>query len=170
VLVRWACLLTRATPGPRRAAWRPGALKIPLSSLLPGGAARLSPDGENVRAFSIGSPLNSLYLWKYDPRRLKLEVTAPPWKAANVNKVTTAAFAPDGSTLVAAIDLAQDAGDAERAALKWFNCGDGKLNEVAQSDTKHPRSITAIAFAPDGRTMVTGCQGGSIQFWSQEAR
>jgi dipeptidyl aminopeptidase/acylaminoacyl peptidase len=68
-------------------------------------------------------------------------------------RVTAAAFAPDGNLLAS--------GSSEGRIILW----DPVRRERRATLTGHTDTVTALAFAPDGRTLASSSLDGSVRLW-----
>jgi WD40 repeat protein len=68
------------------------------------------------------------------------------------SEITSAAFAPDGRTIISA---------STDKTLKLWAVADGRELRTFKGD----QGFTAVAFAPDGSTVVSGGSDKALQFW-----
>src|SRR5262249_31574785 len=71
--------------------------------------------------------------------------------------VATAAFSPDGQTLLT--------GSGDRTARLWSVPAGKPLG----GPLTHPTSVSAVAYSPDGRHLATAQRGGLIRIWALPA-
>src|ERR1019366_7095270 len=87
----------------------------------------------------------------------------------DVGSGTALAFAPNGSLLAVGIHGWVEAKNtSQKTPLEtgecqlWNTNGDKK---VATLKTKTQRAITAVAFTPEGRWLITGDKSGQVLLW-----
>jgi WD40 repeat protein len=105
-------------------------------------ALRWSPAGKYLATVEADGRIHVL-----DPETGKDALKLPKVKVAG-----TPAWAPDGKELAF--------GTQDRKVIVW----DVEKKKVTFTLTGHVRSIHAVAFLPDGRTLVSA-GGGSVRFW-----
>ena len=71
--------------------------------------------------------------------------------------VTSVAFSPDGSTLVAGSD------DNTVKLWRW------SMRECLKTLTKHLGRVTSVAFSPDGSTLASGSNDRTVKLWGCRA-
>jgi WD40 repeat protein len=71
-------------------------------------------------------------------------------------------FSPDDATLVAAVGVSQSMG----AELRFWDVRSKLLRRQVCHGDYH---VFAVAFAPDGESLVTGCQDGYARIWNASA-
>jgi WD40 repeat protein/serine/threonine protein kinase len=127
----------------------------PLDHGAPVLAGAFSPDG---RAVLTGSYDGSAWLWDATTgRRL-----AGPFR--HPDPVWAVAFRPDGKA------FATGSGHSVERDGHMVGVGEGRIWDIAsgaviQAAPRHARDIIAVAFTPDGRTLVTASKDGSARFW-----
>jgi WD40 repeat protein len=132
-------------------------------------AAAFSPDGRLVLASvrgnkenELGPPLGGTQLWAAEGGKLTSR-----WEGVGV----ALAFSPDGKRFAegGAPDDARVATD-RRAVRLW----DVATLKPSVAPLEHPAPVHAVAFSPDGTTLLTGCgnhpdspltQGGEARLW-----
>jgi WD40 repeat protein len=73
-------------------------------------------------------------------------------------------FSPDGKLLLAGTAAPADApGKPSRGEVRLWDVATGK---TVFPPLVHPNLIHAVAFSPDGRTILTGCEDGQARFFS----
>ncbi len=89
----------------------------------------------------------------------------------NVGEGTALAFAPNGSLLAVGLHgWVEPKNTSQKTPLQTGECqlwdtNDPGKGKVATLKTKGERAITAVAFTPDGRTLLTGDSGGQVLSW-----
>ncbi len=118
-------------------------------------AAAYSPDG---RLLVLAGADGGLTVWDVaSGRRLAAQAKA------HDGYVFCLAFSPDGAL------LASGGGDD---VIKWWDVsklgegGEAALVEVGQPSTGHTGWVTSLAFAPDGKTLISGGADPAIRFWN----
>ena len=77
----------------------------------------------------------------------------PP--TGNTAGVTTVAFAPDGRTLATAGGRNLGIRKWDGTVILWDLSDPGAPARLGEPLTGHPGGVSAVAFAPDGRTLAT---------------
>jgi WD40 repeat protein/serine/threonine protein kinase len=119
-------------------------------------AGAFSPDGRTVLT---GSYDGSACLWNATAgRRL-----AGPFR--HPDPVWAVAFRPDGKA------FATGSGHSVKRDGHMVGVGEGRIWDIAsgkviQAAPRHARDILAIAFTPDGRTLVTASKDTTVRFWN----
>jgi WD40 repeat protein/serine/threonine protein kinase len=127
----------------------------PLDHAAPVLAGAFSPDG---RAVLTGGYDGSAWLWDAATgRRL-----AGPFR--HPDPVWAVAFRPDGRA------FATGSGHSVERDGHMVGVGEGRIWDVAsgaviQAAPRHARDVIAVAFTPDGRTLVTGSKDRTARFW-----
>jgi eukaryotic-like serine/threonine-protein kinase len=118
-------------------------------------AGAFSPDGRTVLT---GDYDGSAWLWDATTgRRL-----AGPFR--HPDPVWAVAFRPDGKA------FATGSGHSVERDGHMVGVGEGRVwdlasGEVIQAAPRHARDIIAVAFTPDGRTLVTASKDKTARFW-----
>jgi WD40 repeat protein len=131
-----------------------GRLRAVMPQSPPGGALAFSPDGE---VLAIGGGLycdvaSFGQLWC--PATSKLRTIACP------SLVLTLAFSPDGGLLACGGALAGGERWAGETLLSDVQTGQSRASLRGQEGM-----VTAVAFAPVGRTLATGGDDGTVKLW-----
>jgi WD40 repeat protein/serine/threonine protein kinase len=114
-------------------------------------------DGPQVRLGDVAPA------WVGSPNLVRIYDTAsarpvsPPLQHGSLQPVWSAAFSPDGRTLLT--------GCGDRTARLW-SVPEGK---PLGGPLAHLTSVNSVAFAPDGRHLVTAQHGGLIRLWALPA-
>jgi WD40 repeat protein/tRNA A-37 threonylcarbamoyl transferase component Bud32 len=123
------------------------------------------PDGRAVLTASAGGDRHAAArLWQLPPEQL----FGKPLLQGS--RVLTLAFSPDGHTLLT--------GGDHRAAQLWdVPAGQRTGPPLAHGPVVHPglgagdeSLIAAVAFSPDGRTLLTASEGGDVWVWDRAER
>jgi RNA polymerase sigma factor (sigma-70 family) len=111
-------------------------------------AIAFSPGGKSVAA---GSKAPSIYLF---------DVATGKEVRQFQGRGGTLAFSPDGKLLASGVgELWPDPGD--HSARLWEVATARELHRLQG----HGNIVTAVAFAPDGKTLVTGSEDKTVRFW-----
>jgi WD40 repeat protein/serine/threonine protein kinase len=127
----------------------------PLDHAAPVLAGAFSPDGRTVLT---GSYDGSAWLWDATTgRRL-----AGPFR--HPDPVWAVAVRPDGKA------FATGSGHSVERDGHMVGVGEGRVWDVAsgrviQAAPRHARDVIAVAFTPDGRTLVTASKDSTVRFW-----
>ncbi|WP_437627888.1 nSTAND1 domain-containing NTPase [Sorangium sp. So ce1151] len=121
----------------------PGGPREPLDPAdgLPRGAQANSVDGKLLVTASRGKTAR---VWRADGSKLLDLVHDAP--------VTTAAFSPDGKSIVTA---------SEEIVRSWPTDGSGTTRIIGS----HPELVSSVAFSPDGKHIVTASIDGVARVW-----
>ncbi|MFD7408509.1 WD40 repeat domain-containing protein [Streptomyces sp. NPDC059866] len=78
------------------------------------------------------------------------------------NPLTAVAYRPDGRLLAAA--------STDDALIRLWDVADpGNPRRLLRTLTGHEDEVLAVAFAPDGRTVASGSQDGTVRLWDVSA-
>ncbi len=126
-------------------------------------AIAFAPDGELLAVSGFGPTRADTADRFYEVRVFNLQAGRPIWShMGRGEQACSLAFAPDGATLA-------------RAGWKTVKLWDGKTGEPVRTLTPTKGTIFAIAFTPDGRTLIGGGniptkdvnqQAGLITLWN----
>lgn len=110
----------------------------------------------------FGSESGTLHLWQLDPGA-ESGYVEQLYLNAHAGAVSALAFSADGGRFVSAAAEAYShlPGERKWAAIVW------DMATVAQQTllSGHQGLIRAIAFSPDGATLATGADDGTLRFW-----
>ena len=114
----------------------------------------------------VGSESGALHLWQLDPGA-ESPYIEQLYLNAHAGAVSALAFSADGGRFVSAGEEAYShlAGERKWAAIVW------DLATVAQQAllSGHRGLIHAVAFSPDGATLATGANDGTLKFWDADS-
>ncbi len=131
---------------------------------MPGAQIRLafSPDGSLL---AVGTAAAQVIIWEVATGR-QLEVfetpvdTAEPLKNCHVGSLT---FSRDGKFIVAGFGAFFLGNPPHDAIIKVWEIG--SQQEIATL-RGHRNTVRALVFSPDGKTLASGSQDGTVKFWS----
>jgi WD40 repeat protein len=161
-------------PGEGRAPGSPGESRTVLAFSLTGrflaaATSRLRPQKERGRGEADGQAVADarIRLWTVANGKEVHRIDCPGTRAAAL------AFSPDGKTLASGHVLDPFAQARERGRAKGRGTREPdaavRLWEVASGRQRAalggPRSVSSVAFLPDGKTLLVGDQGRTIRFW-----
>jgi WD40 repeat protein/serine/threonine protein kinase len=118
-------------------------------------AGAFSPDGKTVLT---GSYDGSAWLWDATTGRC----LAGPWR--HPDPVWAVAFRPDGKAVATGSGHSVER-DGHMVGVGKARVWDLASGEVIQSAPSHARDVIAVAFTPDGRTLVTASKDTTARFW-----
>jgi WD40 repeat protein len=117
-----------------------------------------SPDGKTLITADPDAPGEAkAFLWDVAKGRRMHELDL---QKAKLSMVKAAAFSPDGKTVALVSGLTP--------FVYLFDVATGELGDTLT--TGDAPSSNSVAFAPDGRTLVTGCSDGSCLVWDVPKR
>jgi WD40 repeat protein len=116
-----------------------------------------SPDGRTLATAHWNNvAAGKVKLWDISAGRVTATLPAPVQRGG----VEALAYSPDGRWLAGAV------GESATPALPWsVVLWDVARRRQARAMRGHARRITALAFAPDGRTLATGGDDGMVRLW-----
>ena len=116
--------------------------------------AAFSPDGSRIVS---GSEDKSLILWDTGTGEVI-------WRTDGfTDSVNTVAFSPDGRAFLAGYGLFRYAvGSYSDTSLRLFDTASGQ--EIRRFEG-HTAPVTAAAFSPDGRTILSGSTDATVRLW-----
>ncbi len=127
-----------------------------------------SPDGKTL---AVGSKDGAVYLWDVTGASVANIVSNRPpdftlkdqKDQAPVSWVMSLAFSPDGKVLASG-DCGNDAASpCKRGEVRLWDVG--MHLQIGQPLVRHGSYVRAVAFSPDGKTLVSGGDDGNIIFW-----
>jgi WD40 repeat protein/serine/threonine protein kinase len=118
-------------------------------------ATAFSPDGRTVLT---GSYDGSAWLWDAASGRC----LAGPFR--HPDPVWAVAFRPDGKAFATGSGRSAER-DGHMVGVGEARVWDVASGEVIQAAPRHARDIIAVAFTPDGQTLVTGSKDRTARFW-----
>ena len=115
--------------------------------------AIFSADSSTLAAFGLGGRVE---IWNAETRRLRNS-----W-STDRSFGFSAALSADGAWLATTGGLA----DSENVVSLW----DSASGELIGSFLGHKQSVRSVAFSPDGRTLATASDDGSLKLWNVATR
>ena len=116
-----------------------------------------SPDGRRL-ATAHGNDTDAAEVKVWDPQTARLIATWPPSNEAD--GVYRLAFSPDSRTIAGSV------GPTTRLPREWeIVLWDVDGRRAPRTLPGQATRITAMAFSPDGKTLVTGDDGRVVSFW-----
>lgn len=129
------------------------------------GAVAFSPDGSLVATSAFrawlderaDSPPTSIRLWRASD-------WSPPGTIEGFSHMTSLAFSPDGTRIVAGNSFAVGGrtGPTWEDLIRVWRVPDGA---VVKAFKGHAGRVNAVAFAPDGQSVVSASWDGTLRFW-----
>ncbi|QJW94769.1 WD40 repeat domain-containing protein [Frigoriglobus tundricola] len=139
---------------------RLGEVRVPAQSIGFGDTARphLAPAGDNARVVLATADGK---LWAADYTR-GAGAEAVTELAQSQQRFTHPTFSPDGKTFAVAVP----AGGSDGHEVQVY---DWPRGQRLHTFTGHRWPVTALAFAPDGKTLASGSADGSVLLWDTAA-
>jgi WD40 repeat protein len=141
------------------------ALGEPLHQSGPVLTAAFRPDGRAVAVASVLLDAQGKRIVGGEVRLWDVTGGAGLGQVMNLRgEVRALAFSPDGRLLLtgSAIRPAVAGGELEGEARLW----EAETGEPAGPALAHPKPVWALAFSPDGRSFVTGCEDRNGRLWA----
>ena len=126
--------------------------RAPVGQRVRGPTMALSADGKTL---AVGCRRGNLVVDVWDIPSARKQATL-----TSQDRVTSAAFSPDGKTLVTGGSLEDGSGQ-----LIFWDPISGRELFVLPA---HAGAVSALAFSPDGRILATGSSDGTIRLWYAE--
>ena len=120
-----------------------------------------SPNGKH---FAVAS---SIGIWIYDTHTYKeIALMTEDWENISPIQMTKITFSQDGSTLAT---ISPEYGGSASIRIRIWNAYTGRIKaHVRESSISQVRAIAAIAFSPDGKTLVTWDYNRKIRLWDTQ--
>jgi WD40 repeat protein len=157
----------------------PGGKEIVLGNVPRFGASALalSPDGKLLAMESQGDAIDGDGQALRDPLALAFDVILTVWDVEKAEarfrlkghkeRIFALAFSLDGKLLASAGGSARFPLDDHDSSIRLWDVGEGKLLAELEG---HKAKVESVAFAPDGKTLVSSSRDQTIRLWDVAKR
>ncbi len=119
-----------------------------------------SPDGKTLASGWHSS--DTIHLWDV--------ATGTHRDSIIVHRSTTysLAFSPDGEALASGGTEGYFISDGQKVSIGGLHLWDANTGHLLHRLKGHERSVTGVAFSPDGKTLVSGSYDATLRFWDSQ--